>query len=181
MWWERKGWEESIKEGKLFKPFILKYVLMDGMRCSKCSWTEQCAGCVILPVDMPRIVSDLGSPKMRAIVVEWHSETLNEVYNQIVNEVIDHPSVKQQELDDAAVVNYTSIDDCLSKFHRTEVLENEMRCSKCADLTPHLKKMDIFRPPPVLVITLKRFRQVGNHWRKIEANVDFPIKNLDIK
>ena len=95
MWWERKQWEESIKEGKLFKPFILKYVLMDGMRCSKCSWTEQCAGCVILPVDMPRYVPDLCSPKMRAIVVEWHSETLNEVYNHIVNEVIDHPSVKQ--------------------------------------------------------------------------------------
>lgn len=55
-----------------------------------------------------------------------------------------------------------------------------MRCAKCADLTPHLKKLEIFRPPPVLVITLKRFRQVGSIWRKIQTNVDFPLKNLDI-
>jgi ubiquitin C-terminal hydrolase len=76
----------------------------------------------------------------------------------MANEVVDHSSVSLTEIDDATTVNYTSLEDCLIKFHKPELLENEMRCSKCNDLTPHLKKLDIFRPPPVLVITLKRFR-----------------------
>ena len=42
-----------------------------------------------------------------------------------------------------------------------------MRCKKCADLTPHVKKLEIFIPPPVLIIQLKRFRQTGVYWRKI--------------
>lgn len=90
-------------------------------------------------------------------MVEWHSETLTEDYNPIANEVVDHSSVKL-ELDDANFVNYTSLDDCLTKFHKPEVLENEMRCVKCNDLTSHIKKLEVFKPPPMLVITLKRFR-----------------------
>lgn len=93
----------------------------------------------------------------QSLVIEWHSETLNENYNPIVNEVVDHSSVSL-ELDDAAIVNYTSLDDCLTKFHKPEVIENEIRCGKCNDITPHLKKLEISRPPPVLIITLKRFR-----------------------
>lgn len=40
--------------------------------------------------------------------------------------------------------------------------------------------MQIVRPPPVLIVQLKRFRQVGNMWRKIQASVDFPLKNFDV-
>ena len=90
---------------------------------------------------------------------------------------MEHASVNL-EIDDA--LNYTSLDDCLTKFHKPEVLENEMRCKKCADLTPHIKKLEIFKPPPILIIQLKRFRQVGVQWKKVVTSVDFPIKNLDL-
>lgn len=80
-----------------------------------------------------------------------------EYYNYSSSEVIEHSSVKV-EVDDAATINYTSLDDCLTKFHKPEILENEMRCNKCNDLTSHIIKQEIFRPPPVLIIQLKRFR-----------------------
>lgn len=35
-------------------------------------------------------------------------------------------------------------------------------------------------PPPVLIIQLKRFRQIGINWRKVQTRVDFPLRNLDI-
>ena len=44
----------------------------------------------------------------------------------------------------------------------------------------HLKVMKIFMPPPVLIIQLKRFRMIGNQWRKLQNLVDFPIRNLDL-
>lgn len=110
---------------------------------------------MVKPFDSPIFMDSLGSDSTFA--VEWHSDTLQENYNPMAAEVIEHSSVNL-ELDDASVVNYTSLDDCLSKFHKPEVLENEMRCARCNDLTPHVKKLEVFRPPPVMVITLKRFR-----------------------
>lgn len=125
----------------MFKPFIIKYVQKNGLSCSKCHWFKGCAGCIIEPNDAPQFIDDLGNEP--TIVVEWHSETLNENYNSQANEVVEHSSVGL-ELDDTTVVNYTSLDDCLTKFHKPELLENEMRCNKCNDLTGHLKKMEIF-------------------------------------
>jgi ubiquitin C-terminal hydrolase len=81
--------------------------------------------------------------------------------------VIEHSSVSQEQEDSVNALNYTNLDDCLTKFHKTELLENEMRCKKCADLTPHLKKLEIFMPPPVMIIQLKRFKQIGVNWRKV--------------
>jgi ubiquitin C-terminal hydrolase len=94
-------------------------------------------------------LEDLGSNF--TIVIEWHSDTLTESYNPMVSEVVEHSSVGL-EIEDASIINYTSLEDCLSKFHKPETLENEMRCNKCNDLTSHIKKLEIFRPPPVLII-----------------------------
>ena len=40
--------------------------------------------------------------------------------------------------------------------------------------------MELFIPPPVLIIQLKRFRLYGTQWRKMQTLVDFPIRNLDL-
>lgn len=176
-WWERRDWEKNIGAQSVFKPFVLKTVKMNGLNCSKCHWMVGCSGCMVQPYDAPLFLEDFGEDS--TLVVEWHSETLQEHYNSMASEVVEHSSVNL-ELDDASIVNYTSLDDCLAKFHKPEVLENEMRCNKCNDLTAHIKKLEVYRPPPVLVITLKRFRQVGTIWRKVQTSVDFPVRNLDL-
>ena len=39
----------------------------------------------------------------------------------------------------------------------------------------------MFRPPPVLIIQLKRFKNVDGQWKKQHALVDFPTENLDVE
>jgi ubiquitin C-terminal hydrolase len=92
------------------------------------------------------------------MAIDWHPSTLVENYNPIVSEVVEHASVNLELDDNLGASNYTSLDDCIAKFHKPEILENEMRCKKCSDLTPHIKKLEIFMPPPILIIQLKRFR-----------------------
>ena len=84
------------------------------------------------------------------LAIEWNSSILENDYNMHANEVVEHATVNL-ELDEAET-HYTNLDDCLQKFHRTEILENEMKCAKCLVDTTHNKKLEIFRPPPVLII-----------------------------
>ena len=86
----------------------------------------------------------------------------------MANEVIEHASTRKKAHEvGASLQNYTTLDDCLTKFHKTEQLENEVNCEKCRTPQVHLKRMEIFIPPPVLIIQLKRFRLYGNQWRKL--------------
>ena len=77
-------------------------------------------------------------------------------------------------------MNYSTLDECLVKFHKTEQLESEVNCEKCCKHEVHFKRIEVFIPPPVLIIQLKRFRLYGNQWRKLQTLVDFPIRNLDM-
>ncbi|KAG2435535.1 hypothetical protein HYH02_011829 [Chlamydomonas schloesseri] len=56
-----------------------------------------------------------------------------------------------------------SVADCLGAFTECEQLEGEdsYKCEACKSCQPHTKRMQIFRPPRVLVLTLKRFAQRG--------------------
>ena len=146
--------------------------------CSQCHWTLKCNGCILRPHDAPIFEDEMLSKCFLAI--EWHSKSLAESYNPIANEVVEHASTRKKanEINDQS--NYTTLDDCLTKFHKTEQLENENNCEKCKSNQVHYKSMKVFIPPPVLIIQLKRFRLYGNQWRKLQNLVDFPIRNLDM-
>ena len=120
---------------------------------------KKCSGCIILPTDAPIFEEDF--IKKCFIAIEWHAKILTEGYNAVANEVVEHGSTRKQA---AAVVdqsNYTTLDECLTKFHKTEELDNPVKCDKCKTSQIHYKKMEMFNPPPVLVIQLKRFRLYG--------------------
>lgn len=63
------------------------------------------------------------------LAIEWNCLLLEENYNMQVNEVIEHTSTKL-DLDDLASLE-AGLEDCLVKFHRTEVLENTIKCEGC--------------------------------------------------
>jgi ubiquitin C-terminal hydrolase len=50
--------------------------------------------------------------------------------------------------------------DCLEEFKKSEVLDedNKWFCSKCKEHVQASKSLEIYRVPPVLVISLKRFK-----------------------
>ena len=84
-----------------------------------------------------------------------------------------------------------NIYDCLEKFREEEILEkqNKYFCEKCKAQIIAKKKIQIFRPPPYLIIQLKRFKYINNKFtkyfyddetQKIETLVIIP-EILDLK
>ena len=79
-------------------------------------------------------------------------------YNQQSNEIQKHKSVNNKDDDD--ITRSISLDDCILNYHKIEKLQDKVHCDQCEESTPHTKYFQIFRPPPVLIIQLKRFKQV---------------------
>ena len=53
-------------------------------------------------------------------------------------------------------------------------------CSNCKKLQGHLKKLEIFRPPPILIVQLKRFKFSSTFRNKLTTLVESPLYNLDL-
>jgi hypothetical protein len=72
-----------------------------------------------------------------------------------------------------------TIYECFSKFSQKEYLEedNQWFCSKCNKNSKAIKKIEIWKAPPLLIIQLKRFKNNI----KINNFVEYPIINLDLK
>lgn len=48
-------------------------------------------------------------------------------------------------------------------------------------VTNHYLSLQIYRPPPVLIIHLTRFKQVHGGWVKHQSNIDYPLTDLDLE
>ena len=187
LWWRQPNWQEYKEsfEGydgtaesigsllKGLKPFVLKMVDRSGYACSHCAWVKKCSGCVIWPEEtvIPQFL------KKCHIAVEWHSQMIESEYNPISNETMKHETTLESEEADDHVI---SLDDCLQKFHDVEKLTDKVNCTDCEDQTSHQKSFETFRPPPVLTIQLKRFKNIDGEWKKIQSRVEFPTQNLDL-
>jgi len=90
--------------------------------------------------------------KKSFLVIEWNTKILSEGYNNVANEVVEHASTRKKANEVFDQANYTTLDDCLAKFHKSEQLDNEVNCEKCESAQIHLKSLSISIPPPVMVI-----------------------------
>ncbi len=76
--------------------------------------------------------------------------------------------------------------DCLNAFKKEEQLDqkNLWICTNCRKEVKAISHMTICRPPPILILYLKRFRHKQSAYlptdRKIEDFVTYPLKGLDI-
>jgi ubiquitin C-terminal hydrolase len=76
-----------------------------------------------------------------------------------------------------------SLNDCLSLFLESEYLEGDdqkIYCSNCKVQTNFYKQYKLDRLPPVLIISLKRFKFAKLYKTKIDNLIDFPIYDLDL-
>jgi ubiquitin carboxyl-terminal hydrolase 4/11/15 len=107
-----------------------------------------------------------------SLVMTWMSDYKKKVYT--LNDKKDY-NFKIQK---AEVQKSVSIYDCFKNFIKLEKLEdmNEWYCSNCKDHKKATKKMEIYKSPHIMIIHLKRFKNLS----KIETLVDFPIIGLDI-
>ena len=71
-----------------------------------------------------------------------------------------------------------SLDKCFDYFIKFEKLDkdNEYLCEKCHIKQKAKTKIQIYNPPPILIIHLKRFNNVT----KIETKINFPINDFNI-
>ena len=53
-----------------------------------------------------------------------------------------------------------TIDDCFEEFKKPEILDeqNMWYCNKCKTHVQATKKIEIYKVPPILVVSLKRFK-----------------------
>ena len=74
---------------------------------------------------------------------------------------------------------------CLDEFTSEEALSSKdgYKCEKCKAVQPAIKKLCIYRYPPVLILHLKRFSSSGrflSSYSKNDSAVKFDVANLDL-
>jgi len=178
LWWNSPNWKELASQNrkdKCLQPFVLKMVDRQGYSCAKCNWVDKCSGCLIEP-SVNKLIPDF--LKICHIAIEWDSEMIEEEYNPTSNEIMRHPSIYRFE--DDVEDQIVSLEKCLKQFHDIERLPDTVYCRQCKTHKDHQKYYETFRPPPILTIQLKRFKRIGDRWRKLSTLVDFPINNLDL-
>lgn len=134
-----------------------------------------CSGCIMSPSE--EVIDDF--IQNMHIAIEWHSSLIEEDYDHQINEVIHHASTEDKDILDDGFIN---LEDCLRKFHEVEEIgkADHIYCANCKRLQGHLKKLEIFRPPPILIIHLKRFKFSNTFRNKLTTLVEFPLYNLDL-
>ncbi|XP_056428176.1 inactive ubiquitin carboxyl-terminal hydrolase 50 isoform X6 [Hyla sarda] len=73
--------------------------------------------------------------------------------------------------------------ECLENFFEQVTLTttNKIFCPLCKIKQDASVKTQIWKLPKILILHLKRFEYKGQLKRKLKTNVDFPMKNLDLK
>ncbi|KAM9423971.1 LOW QUALITY PROTEIN: ubiquitin carboxyl-terminal hydrolase 8 [Salvelinus alpinus] len=81
-----------------------------------------------------------------------------------------------------ASTNKCSLQDCLKLFSKEEKLtdQNKVFCRHCKALRDSIKKLEIWKVPPIILVHLKRFSYEGRWKQKLQTAVDFPLENLDL-
>lgn len=184
---------EDVSAGSMPRyGFRLRLTTRDGRRCLSCPWYEGCIGCLIHDTDTPADVMDGDS-----IVVDWHFavDVATAGFGRRASPT--DPIVSQQapikiRPSGVTVKSHSScsgnkkgehggitLEECLDAFAREEKIP-EAYCSKCKDFRVQMKRMSLWRLPPVVIIHLKRFQFTQHMRRKLRDLVVFPIEGLDL-
>ncbi|KAG7309478.1 hypothetical protein JYU34_005446 [Plutella xylostella] len=81
--------------------------------------------------------------------------------------------------------NRCTLQDCLNLYLHGETIPG-WNCPNCNEKRDAVKKLDISRLPPILVIHFKRFyvdpkEYMCNAYRKKQTYIDFPLEDLDMR
>ncbi|TRY56406.1 hypothetical protein DNTS_034990 [Danionella cerebrum] len=123
-----------------------------------------------------------GGPLHVKLVVEWDIRTKECLFGNIQEEVIeDTESVKIQQQNHVQQHSCT-LDECFQLYTKEEQLapDDAWKCPHCKQLQQGMVKMSLWTLPDILILHLKRFRQVGKRRNKLSTLIHFPISGLDM-
>ncbi|KAM6317563.1 ubiquitin carboxyl-terminal hydrolase 43 [Podargus strigoides] len=133
-------------------------------------------------VDRALQLSGAGGPPHVKLTVEWDMSTKERLFGNIQEEVVqDAESVRLQQQAHGQQHSCT-LDECFQLYTKEEQLapDDAWRCPHCKVPQQGTVKLSLWTLPDILIIHLKRFRQVAEHRHKLTTLVRFPLRGLDM-
>ncbi|XP_022644966.1 ubiquitin carboxyl-terminal hydrolase 43-like isoform X2 [Varroa destructor] len=133
------------------------------------------------PVEHITAVQYPSVAKHLRLVLEWRDERICERIREPSGPLRDESLCGLDEADGEAAVP-VDLNDCLNAYFSEELLEADEAwlCPTCERRQQVLSKLDLWTTPDVLLIHLKRFKQVNQERSKISSLVEFPLTGLDL-
>uniref|UniRef100_A0A3B5B4R6 ubiquitinyl hydrolase 1 n=1 Tax=Stegastes partitus TaxID=144197 RepID=A0A3B5B4R6_9TELE len=123
-----------------------------------------------------------GGPPHVKLVIEWEHSSKECLFGSIQEEVVkDAESVRNQQQQHLQQHSCT-LDECFQLYTKEEQLapDDAWKCPHCKQLQQGMVKMSLWTLPDILILHLKRFRQVGERRNKLSTLVRFPLTGLDM-
>lgn len=123
-----------------------------------------------------------GGPPHVKLVIEWEHKIKECLFGSIQEEVVkDAESVRTQQQQHLQQHSCT-LDECFQLYTKEEQLapDDAWKCPHCKQLQQGMVKMSLWTLPDILILHLKRFRQVGERRNKLSTLVRFPLAGLDM-
>ncbi|KAM4635716.1 ubiquitin carboxyl-terminal hydrolase 43 isoform 1-T1 [Polymixia lowei] len=123
-----------------------------------------------------------GGPPHVKLIIEWEHRIKDCLFGNIQEEVVkDAESVRSQQQQHIQQYSCT-LDECFQLYTKEEQLapDDAWKCPHCKQLQQGMVKMSLWTLPDILILHLKRFRQVGERRNKLTTLVRFPLAGLDM-
>uniref|UniRef100_A0A3Q2YSG7 ubiquitinyl hydrolase 1 n=1 Tax=Hippocampus comes TaxID=109280 RepID=A0A3Q2YSG7_HIPCM len=123
-----------------------------------------------------------GGPPHVKLIIEWEYRIKDCLFGNIQEEVVkDADSVRNQQQQHVQQYSCT-LDECFQLYTKEEQLapDDAWKCPHCKQLQQGMVKMSLWTLPDILILHLKRFRQVGERRNKLTTFVRFPLVDLDM-
>ncbi|KAM3921936.1 ubiquitin carboxyl-terminal hydrolase 43 [Leptodactylus fuscus] len=122
-----------------------------------------------------------GGPPHVTLAIEWDPKMKERLFGNIQEEVVlDDESVRSQQLEHQQQT--CTLDECFQLYTKEEQLapDDAWRCPHCKVLQQGTVKLSLWTLPDILIIHLKRFRQVGGRRNKLSTLVKYPLEGMDM-
>ncbi|XP_051744286.1 ubiquitin carboxyl-terminal hydrolase 43 isoform X3 [Ctenopharyngodon idella] len=121
-----------------------------------------------------------GGPPHVKLIVEWEHRIKDCLFGNIQEEVVkDSESVRAQQQHHVQQHSCT-LEECFELYTKEEQLapDDAWKCPHCKQLQQGTVQMSLWTLPDILILHLKRFRQVGERRNKLSTLVHFPLTGL---
>lgn len=174
-WWKT----DEINKSYCY-PFTIKIMEQtndkDILTCPCCGWWRFCTGCVIKPSKEQRII--IPDISKSVIVIDWCNSIFDiKQLHEKSKHVIEYNYLSEQDNNKADL----TLQQCLNNHFKIEYLDETIKCESCQKNTSHTKQC-LFDSimPPVLIITLNRFKYTKVFKTKLDNLIEYPLYDLQI-
>ncbi|XP_037647827.1 ubiquitin carboxyl-terminal hydrolase 43 isoform X2 [Sebastes umbrosus] len=123
-----------------------------------------------------------GGPPHVKLIIEWEHRIKDCLFGNIQEEVVKDADSVRNQLQQHVQQYSCTLDECFQLYTKEEQLapDDAWKCPHCKQLQQGMVKMSLWTLPDILILHLKRFRQVGERRNKLTTFVHFPLAGLDM-